>query len=803
MATNMKSNSAITGVLLTVVLAGAVAGCGNAETRKARYLERGQQYFAQHHYQKAGVEFRNALQIDPNFLRARVELGRVAEKLGNVGAALGQYQAVMDADPNDVLAHVLAGRLYVLGGLPQKALDLVTPGLARDQDNAQLLTVRGAARAALGDRTGALADAEAAFKKAPDDEYTVALLASLRQSGGQVDEAVHLVRDAIARHPENSSLRDVLVTLLVQQGDFTAAEEQLQDLVRREPELLEHRYALARFYLGRGDPAAAERTLRAAVGAAPSDDEPKLALVSFLAAQRGTAAAEKELSDYIGRDPRNFQFRLLLAGYQAQNGQSSEAQQSYRSIINDAGRDPARFEASDRLAALLVRSGQSAEASRLVDAVLKENPNDNEALRLRARLAYDRGDARAAIVDLRAALRDQPNSVPIMRALASAYVANKEPALGEETLRNALQASPKDPAIRVQLAALLEQTGRVADARALLAQAVADAPTSLAADESLIHVEAEQKDYAGARATAAGMARSQPTLGVGNYLLGLMDEADSNPDAAVHDYQAALSAEPQSVEPLVALVRLEVSHGRGTQALQLLDDTIARAPANPVAHNLRGQVLESMGRFDQATQAYEAASVHAPDWWVPYQNLARCALLRHDTPGATAALERGVTQTNGNLLLAGKLAAVYEMQGAPEKAIQLYEHLLKTNPDSSTAASNLAMLLVTYRTDTASLERAQSLATTLGKANDAAFTDTRGWVMFKSGNYQQALPLLTAAAAHDPESMLKRYHLGMVQLRTGDREAARKNIELAVDSKRPFLGQQDAKNVLVDLKHDG
>ncbi len=159
---------------LAVSLSLLVACSGTAE-RKARYLERGQTYLAEANFDKARVEFANALQIDPNDAKARYFSGLVAEKLNKPRDAVANYQAAIEADPEMITARAALGRIYLLGGLPDKAREVIEPGLARAPDDAQLRTVRGGLRAIEGDLAGAMEDARAAVKAAPADEIAVAL----------------------------------------------------------------------------------------------------------------------------------------------------------------------------------------------------------------------------------------------------------------------------------------------------------------------------------------------------------------------------------------------------------------------------------------------------------------------------------------------------------------------------------------------------------------------------------------------------------------------------------------------------
>jgi predicted Zn-dependent protease len=129
--------------------------------------------------------------------------------------------------------------------------------------------------------------------------------------------------------------------------------------------------------------------------------------------------------------------------------------------------------------------------------------------------------------------------------------------------------------------------------------------------------------------------------------------------------------------------------------------------------------------------------------------------------------------------------------------------MLQQNPRSSGVANNLAMLLVNYRHDPASLDRAQQLTEKFNNLSEPAFLNTRGWVKFKRGEYQAALSLLAQAVDKSPQSPVMRYHLGMAQWRTGDHQAARENLEAAVKTGSGFMGVKEAQATLEEIRRAG
>jgi Flp pilus assembly protein TadD len=120
-------------------------------------------------------------------------------------------------------------------------------------------------------------------------------------------------------------------------------------------------------------------------------------------------------------------------------------------------------------------------------------------------------------------------------------------------------------------------------------------------------------------------------------------------------------------------------------------------------------------------------------------------------------------------------------------------------PRFPVAANNLAWIYSEYGGDK---ERALELAQTAKEEapDDPRISDTLGWILYKRGIYQRALALLKESAGKLPSNPQVQYHLGMAYQQLGERDNARKALQLAVNSTDAFAGKDEARQALLSLK---
>jgi predicted Zn-dependent protease len=542
----------------------------------------------------------------------------------------------------------------------------------------------------------------------------------------------------------------------------------------------------------------AERILKGGVAIAPRDNEAKLAYVEFLATERTLALAERTLQGFIAQDPSNYELQIGLATLQQRAGQTDAALATYRAVIAHGGDTVVGLQARDRGAALLVKQGRLDEAATLVDQVLRVSARDPDALTLRASIEMTQYDPSRAIADLRAVLREQPRSVRALGALAQAYLADGQRELAEESLRNTLELAPSDLPSRIALARLLSQTDRAADAAGLLEQAVREAPANLDAREALAHAYIAKGDLGAARKLAEDTKTVAPDRAMGWYLAGLTARLQKRAADAHNELEHALSLQPDAIGVLATLTRLEVEQGHAAAALERLTTFVGAHPQSAEASNMLGEVYLSTKDYARALATLSRTTRLDPRSWLAWKNLAQAQLGAGDEVQATGTFERGIADAGPHAELVANLAVLYERQGRTDDAIRILESLHERQPRLVLASNNLAMLLVTYRTDRASLDRARDLTSGFANSEDAALIDTAGWVHFKRGELELALPQLEKALARAPESNVVRYHLGMAELQAGQRDRARANLQRAIEGAR-FSGIDEARSALARL----
>lgn len=180
---------------------------------------------------------------------------------------------------------------------------------------------------------------------------------------------------------------------------------------------------------------------------------------------------------------------------------------------------------------------------------------------------------------------------------------------------------------------------------------------------------------------------------------------------------------------------------------------LATPQTRPASLFLKGDLLMSAGKHEEAAAAFAASYQQAPSRELAMRQVAACSSPAGKTDEAAKALDAWVVREPSDLPAAANLAQLEIALGRTAQAEARLKPIVAAQPADAVSLNNLAWLMQ-LRADPATDAGKATLAEARRIAERARHpqpspetSDTLGWVLARQGEAQAALPLLRAAAA--------------------------------------------------------
>lgn len=772
-----------TPVLLLLLL----SACGTPEEQAQDRYRRGTELIGKNDFARARLEFRNAVQLKDDFLPAWRAIASLEEKQENWPAANAALRRISALDEKDIDARLQLSTMALFSGQFQQALEWVDAATTIDPTNPRTHALRGATLFKIGDETTALQEAHRSLELAPGNQVALTVLAAARFAHDDTDGALQLLDTITGDAKSDLGVELFRIKIYDKQGDPDRVEQHLRKLIERYPRDQALNSQLLQFYLTHNRTDDAERLLRQTADTDMSNSAAGLALVRFLKETRGEATARRELLERLKQTADPFAYQMALAELDLATGRGQAAEDQLKGLITDGkARDHVKA-AQLRLAQIYVATKRITLADVVITDVLRNDPGNGQARRLRATTLLEQGLLDEAIGQLREALSDQPGSTDLLLLLAVAYERSGSIELAAQQYANAARSSDFSPAPALDYVAFLLRRGRSDEAEEVLGTLSSRHPDNIDALSALAQLRLDRQNWSGAREIAETIRRLGQRDGLADQIVGAVLAGQKNYQDSVAALTRAYNANPGEAQSMYALVRSYVLAKQPDKADAFLDFILSKNTANAEARVLKGLLQVSSNLPGEAAQSFKAAIEANPKNPVGYRALADLRIKQKNYDDALNVLRDGLREDPASSPLLLAFAEALELNGDIEAAMDAYERMLKSEPGSLIIANNLASLLAEYRSDEASLNRAASLAKSLDRSETPQFKDTLGWIRSRRGEYKAAIPLLESATAALPGNATVRYHLAMTYSKAGDSAKAQAELRKA----NALIGNED------------
>ena len=589
------------GSLLLVMLLVGAACSRSPEAKKARYLDRGDQYFKKEQYSAAVLEYRNALRIDSTNTRAIQQAGLAYYQLGEFGQAVRFLLRAQELAPDQLEVRLKLGALYLLGGRFKDAQDEAAYVLAKDAKNLDALLLVAGSAVTPEEVAAAIPRLEEARVARGDPVRLKIALARLELRRQHAAAAEALLLGAVEKDPQSIETHTALGELYLQKGDRPSAERQFQAAASTAPAGSPARMRLADYYLLARRPDEARKILDEVTQKAPDYLPAWRRLAEIALAEGKLDDADKALVPVFKKSPQDVDGHLLKGRILLARRSSIQAIQEFQQVLR---LEPRWAIARYQLAMAHLQSGNIEQAKVELKEATTIAPNYVDAQLRLAQLNLETGAVDPTIENLTRLVTAQPGLTEPYVLLGGAYLMKREPTKALDAYRKLAVTAPKDPRGPYFVGIALLAQGKRPEARKFFQDALNLAPAYVEPLVQLARLDLGEKRPEAAAARVRRQITAVPTSGPFQHLLGNILEVQKEPVLAEGAYLKAIELDPRLPGPYLDLARLYGRAGRYDQALAKTDEALKTNPRNLGALMLTGMFQERRGDTAKAEATY-------------------------------------------------------------------------------------------------------------------------------------------------------------------------------------------------------
>ena len=439
---------------------------------------------------------------------------------------------------------------------------------------------------------------------------------------------------------------------------------------------------------------------------------------------------------------------------------------------------PENLDARQLLAASLIRAGQGTAALEHLKYVLsKDRSNDGNRFRAIANLLGSEADRQTALSVMEALVATRPNDTDAEVAYALLAMRAENLPKARAAMESLVGKIDINPNLALAYVALLQKQGEAGEGSRFLERALKRAPDEMGLRLLYARMLADDRQYEAARRQFSLLEKKAPDNADVVYALGLLNLQANKVDDAERNFLTLAKTPDRESEAAFYLGQIEESRGKREAALSRYETV--KTGANVLPSQLRRAVLlASLERLDESRQLL--AGIKTEDQTERSQVALTHAeiLVAHDKLDEAMAVYDQALNGLYDMPLLYNRAMLAERMGKLELLESDLKTILEREPDNAQALNALGFTLADRTTR---YEEARALIEKALKVGPRDFyvLDSMGWVLFKLGQAEAAIPYLEEARKirDDPEVAA---HLGEVLWSLGRRKEAREVWEKAL-----------------------